>query len=75
MTRPRELAVVHDPSGSPVIAAPSDDTTIVLKRDGTENYICAGCWALILEGVETEDVRGLLFLCNDCGTVNQVPST
>ena len=73
MTSPRELVVVDAPYGTPVIAAPSEDTTIVLEGDGGEDYICAGCWAPILQGVDDDDVRGLLFLCNDCGTVNQLP--
>lgn len=52
------------------------DTSVTpaYKGAGNRNYICAGCDATMLEGMEPGGVQHMIFKCPHCGTRSALPN-
>ncbi len=61
------------------LAAPDEGATIITARtlpavsgNGSTDYTCAGCNAVIAASLKPGEIDGVLFRCPGCGRVNRV---
>ena len=68
----RQLSVIEKPAeGTRTVYHYTGEGTVALRGEGSMTYVCAGCRAPILVGMEPGQVQNLIFRCNACGRYNE----
>lgn len=64
-----EMELYSEPPGTSVITS---RTAPALVGDGTTDYLCGGCGAVICRSIREGEVDGVAFRCPECKRVNRV---
>ena len=64
-----EMELYSEPPGASVISA---RTSPVITGDGSIDYVCAACGAVVCGSMRAGEVDGVAFRCPECRRVNRV---
>jgi len=68
------MVVVEDRDASrPAVPVRSGTDTVIMRGDGGTTFVCGGCDAPVLVGVEPELVERFHFTCRACGAALRIP--
>lgn len=74
----RTLTVIPEPdkTKTTIFAIPPgkpNTETVILRSEGDIDMKCGSCGAYLAKSMNHGQMNGVVFLCNGCGSFNQVP--